>query len=274
MWRVHISKLAFKHPYIAQLILAFSALHLAREDRSREDACMTRSNALESAGITGMMDVLSKDGNSEAGPLWVASMMLCFCSFGKGPRPGQYLLYSDDREPEWLGLLQGVKTILETSPGAIASVVPVTDFEKEPTEPMSPEQIVPGLGKALDDLRSSVDAFKAEDPSFEKYIHPLDELRICFGGVFERRIESNTIKTCAHLVYAWLYRLKEDYLATLQDKRPMALVILAHYLVLLSQLDGYWYLHGWVTHIMDAIRRQLHPAYQQWLQWPQRYIKS
>ncbi|KAK4496409.1 hypothetical protein PRZ48_012389 [Zasmidium cellare] len=275
MWRDHISKLAFKYGYVAQLILAFSALHLAREDRSREAMCLARSNTLESAAISGMMDTLSKDASSNAGALWVASMMLCFCSFGKGPQPGQYLIYSETREPEWLGLLQGVKTIMETSPDAISSVVPKTDKPAaDPTEPMSPEQVVPGLGKALDDLRTSVDAFRAEDPSFEKYLHPLDELRKCFGTAFERRIESNTIKICSQMVFAWLYRLEEHYLATLQAKRPMALVILAHYLVLLSQLEGYWYIHGWVPHIMEAIKRHLHPAYQQWLQWPQRYIKT
>ncbi|KAF2166973.1 hypothetical protein M409DRAFT_66473 [Zasmidium cellare ATCC 36951] len=273
MWRDHIPKVAFKHNYVAQLILAFSALHLAREDRSREAVCVARSTALESAAISGMMDALSKDASSNPGALWVASMMLCFCSFGKGPQPGQYLVYSETREPEWLGLLQGVKTISETSPNAISSVIPTSDKPvAERTEPMSPEQVVPGLGKALDDLRSSVDAFRAEDPSFEKYLHPLDELRNCFGSAFERRIDSNSIKICSHMVFAWLYRLEEHYLATLQAKRPMALVILAHYLVLLSQLEGYWYIHGWVPHIMEAVKRQLHPAYQQWLQWPQSSI--
>lgn len=275
MWRDHISKLAFKHDYVAKLLLAFSALHLAREDRSREAACLARSSVLESAAITGMISTLSKDNGSDAGPLWVASMMLCFCSFGKGPQPGQYLVYSEGREPEWLGLLQGVKALGATSKDAIASIIPTgNNSAAEMTEPMSPEQVVPGLGKALEELRSSVDAFRAEDPFFEKYLHPLDELRSCFGSAFERRIESNTIKVCSPMVFAWLYRLEEGYLATLQAKRPMALVILAHYLVLLSQLEGYWYIHGWVPHIMEVVKRQLHPAYQQWLQWPQRYIKS
>lgn len=275
LWRDHISKVAFQHVYVAQLILAFSALHLAREDRTREVACIAKSSELESAAISGMMEALSKDTGKDGGPLWVASMMLCFCSFGKGPQPGQYLIYSDDREPEWLGLLQGVKTIMETSKDAIASVVPTdANAAKDLTTPMNPEEVLPGLGKALEDLQSSVDAFKAEDPSFEKYIDPLNELRTCFGSVFELVTESNTMKIQSHQVFAWLYRLKADYLATLQAKRPMALVILAHYLVLLSQLEGYWYLHGWVPHIMEAVRRQLHPAYQQRLQWPQRHMKT
>lgn len=222
-----------------------------------------------------MISTLSKSPNDDAGPLWVASMMLCFCSFGKGPQPGQYLVYSEGREPEWLGLLQGVKAIGSTCQDAIASVIPKGDSSvADRTEPMSPEQVVPGLSKALEDLRSSVDAFRAEDPFFEKYLQPLDELRSCFGKAFERRIESNSIKVCSPMIFAWLYKLEEGYLATLQAKRPMALVILAHYLVLLSQLDGYWYIHGWAPHIMDAVKRQMHPAYQQWLQWPQRYIKS
>lgn len=275
MWRDHISKLAFKHDYVAKLLLAFSALHLAREDRSREAACLARSSVLESAAIGGMVGTLSTKSSGAAGPLWVASMMLCFCSFGKGPQPGQYLVYSEGRQPEWLGLLQGVKAIGSTCQDAISSIIPKVDSSAaDRTEPMSPEQVVPGLSKALEDLRSSVDAFRAEDLFFETYLQPLDELRSCFGSAFERRIESNSIKVCSPMIFAWLYRLEEGYLATLQAKRPMALVILAHYLVLLSQLEGYWYIHGWVPHIMDAIKRQMHPVYQQWLHWPQRYIKT
>ncbi|EME44554.1 hypothetical protein DOTSEDRAFT_172825 [Dothistroma septosporum NZE10] len=266
MWRNNISRYAFAHEYVAQLLLALSALHLGRTYSDRASNCIRRSASLQSAAVNGMMSALA-DPNRSATALWIAAMMLAFCSFGRGPQPGQYLVYSDDYEPEWLGLLQGVKSIREYPSGTLDSVLPALEAGVT-KQAVSPEELVPGVEKAIQKLRNSIDALRAEDTTCDKYIRPLDDLRTCFSELFEKHSNSSEVKLASQNIFVWLYRLDGDYIASIQSKRPMALVILAHYLVLMSQNKQAWYLHGWVAHIMEAIRQQLHPAYLQWLEWP------
>lgn len=73
-----------------------------------------------------------------------------FCSTANTPYlVGQYLIYSDDHEPEWLGLLQGVKSIIEQSRDALDIIAPAPTAEGVTKEPVNPETQIPGVEKAL-----------------------------------------------------------------------------------------------------------------------------
>jgi hypothetical protein len=41
-------------------------------------------------------------------------VLICFNYFARGPRPGEYLIISDDGPGEWLALMHGVKLILQS----------------------------------------------------------------------------------------------------------------------------------------------------------------
>ncbi|KAI5360179.1 putative zn(2)-C6 fungal-type DNA-binding domain-containing protein [Septoria linicola] len=295
-WQQNITKIAFKHAYVAQLMLAASALHMSRHDESRKVQCVARSNSLQSSAINGMMGVMAAGTGTNPTELWVAACMLVFCSFGKGPQPGQYMVYSDEGEPEWLGLLQGVKSILEQHRAAIfPEVRPSFDPDENIDRRIDPDEILPGLTTQFERIRKSIETLEAEDSSFSKYLNALEGLYECFAGVFEHRPANlqeildggksdhkllsamkvrgrSDVKLCTHLVFAWIYRCREDYLSSVQTRRPMALVILAHYCVLLSLLKDVWYMEGWVDHIMTAVKRDLHPSYQHWLEWPLEHL--
>lgn len=145
--------------------------------------------------------------------------------------------------------------------------------EEDEFEPVEPDRIFPGLSQQLQDLQSSVDALSAEDPTSDKYTLPIQELKNCYGGIFVRRKDASETRQRSFMVFAWLYRLEEQYLAALQGRRPMALVVLMHYLPLMAQLHNTWYLDGWVDHIAAAVKAHLHPAYERWLEWPVRALE-
>ena len=297
VWQQNITKLAFNHAYVAQLMLAASALHMSRHDETRQAQCIARSSSLQSSAISGMMSAMSAGTAASPTQLWVAACMLVFCSFGKGPQPGQYMVYSDDGEPEWLGLLQGVKSILETHRDAIfPEIRPTFEPDQNIDIRVNPEDILPGMSKQFKELRRSIETLQAEDSSFGKYLRALERLHESYAGVFELRqkpIDESAstdqmggdmlissilvkgrpdVKVCSHMIFAWIYRCKEDYLSSLQTRRPMALVMLAHFCVLLALLKDVWYMDGWVPHIMDAVKRDLHASYQHWLEWPLQHL--
>lgn len=49
---------------------------------------------------------------------------------------------------------------------------------------------------------------------------------------------------------------------------PQALIILAHYCVLLDVLDDRWWIHGWAARVMRDILGSLDEPWRQWIEWP------
>lgn len=69
----------------------------------------------------------------------------------------------------------------------------------------------------------------------------------------------------------WIYQLDDIYIAGLNKKEPVSLIILGHFCVLLRTLEEYWFIEGWAVHIMDEILRTSE-ARRRWLFWPIAYL--
>ena len=82
---------------------------------------------------------------------------------------------------------------------------------------------------------------------------------------FER---SSTIIEEEGLVFIWAATVSEQYMIRLQNKEPMALVILAHYAVLLHGINGQWWANGRGSQLVDAISETLPAVWQAAINWP------
>lgn len=69
-------------------------------------------------------------------------------------------------------------------------------------------------------------------------------------------------------VYYWLYCMEDDFLDLIVQRRPLALVVFAHFVVLLRVLSGCWWMQGWTTHLMQEIWGLLDEDYRLWICWP------
>lgn len=49
---------------------------------------------------------------------------------------------------------------------------------------------------------------------------------------------------------------------------PQALIILAHYCVLLDVLDSRWWIHGWASRVLRDVLGSLEVPWRQWIEWP------
>lgn len=76
----------------------------------------------------------------------------------------------------------------------------------------------------------------------------------------------------AGMVFLWAYPLSKQFHKDLEAHHPAALVLLAHYCVLLQTLDHYWYLNGMAHQLLEDIERNIHPGFREWLSWPKRWV--
>ncbi|KAL1893967.1 hypothetical protein Sste5346_006108 [Sporothrix stenoceras] len=69
-------------------------------------------------------------------------------------------------------------------------------------------------------------------------------------------------------VYYWLYCIEDDFLHLIVQRRPLALVVFAHFVVLLRVLSSCWWMQGWTTHLMQEIWELLDEDHRLWICWP------
>lgn len=67
--------------------------------------------------------------------------------------------------------------------------------------------------------------------------------------------------------------LSEEFLGLLADHRPIATVILAHFVVLIHPFEGdLWFLKGWSHAVLGAVKALISEPWAEWIMWPEHCI--
>lgn len=71
----------------------------------------------------------------------------------------------------------------------------------------------------------------------------------------------------------WAANISREYIRLLVAKRPMALLILAHYCVLLHHAPTRWWMCGWSGRVLDMVNQLLDEQWRVYLSWPIRAVE-
>lgn len=74
-------------------------------------------------------------------------------------------------------------------------------------------------------------------------------------------------------IWQWAIRLQPGFVERLGELHIIALVLVAHWCVLLVRARQFWWMEGWVETTMAEIRSSLPGEHQHWLQWPLQKIE-
>lgn len=106
----------------------------------------------------------------------------------------------------------------------------------------------------------------AGDPEREVYASAFAALATSFATVFDA--DMNPRHRSAQVVFGWMYHVSDDFVARARARRPVALAIFAHFVVLLRVLELGWMTRGWPEHLIAGIYEALSPAERLWIRWP------
>lgn len=115
LWIHHIPSIGFENQFVIHLAISFSAFHMSRNDVSRKSELILESERHNSLDLKGLIDVLSNQQGDKYEAAMIASMLVSFCYFGKGPAQGEYLLFNESGPGEWTGLIRGARSIMEAT---------------------------------------------------------------------------------------------------------------------------------------------------------------
>lgn len=73
----------------------------------------------------------------------------------------------------------------------------------------------------------------------------------------------------------WLWLVSDSLVPLLREptKHQEAVVIFAHFCVLLKHYDSHWWLQGWADHLMGRAMEILDEQHRAWIEWPMREMR-
>lgn len=245
IWRHLVTEEALTQPFLMHGILAFSALHLARTKGDSRATYIGAAVAHQNQALALFRERLGDINASNAKAMFAFSSIVVVYAFG-------FPQMSDSGDPRTsvddlyrvLVLSKGVQQVINKASSSLheSSFKPLLQFDDY--TPYLPDS----AWSALDRLREVNHDCGAQNSThdtaaYDQVIDKLaEELSAVYGGL-------NSITVAVR----WAIRLKPNYVDSLRELRPLALVILSYYCVLLHYLRQNWCLDEWGARVAKAI---------------------
>ncbi|KAJ5280616.1 Protein of unknown function DUF3468 [Penicillium angulare] len=266
LWQTVIPRLSLRFPSLRHGLLALSALHVAGTSTSPERkwrylAAAREHQGLALAGIN--ISGTQEFTDSQCDAHFALCGVLMVFSFA-------YCLIDDDVEDEerpdildeflevfqltrWLvGAM--VMTLERVTTGELYSLV--RPDETRPRMPNMSRLVISSLQR-----RNETEALR--DSSHEK--ETFNETILHLSNSLEQLMNGGEPKDFA---FCWCFHIPVRYPELVAERNPFALVILAHYAVVLHHLRDSWWMGDWGIRLLKEIVDELEPEWRDLIAWP------
>lgn len=283
LWRDEAPKLGYEYPFIFHIMLSLSAYHLARHRPSHSSRYLLLAEQHFDAAVRRTTDKLPYLNIKNCQALYIATVLICFTAFAKGPKPGDLLLTAQQGCVPWLSLLRGVRLVLNTigTMNVLSGILtPVSQNEKDEVCDGNCLNELPPLASTERnefrhqgwDWRRSLERVTnlvktvPNTASTNTYDNAIEHLTRCFESTWSSDYISKEGKHGEFFVImAWVYSLDPDFLERLARRESVAVIILGHFATLVETLERYWFIEGWGDHILREARQLLCEEYSSFL---------
>ncbi|KAE8150975.1 hypothetical protein BDV25DRAFT_153477 [Aspergillus avenaceus] len=248
IWRVTVPQLAFSCDCLMRAILALSALHLSRlepEERRMQYQKLAVSHydaALRSSTLT----ILHLSVENCHALYACSELIFLFNLVHPHLSPNPLLSYTNEVAP-WLTLLRGIRTI--AYPFVESLKVGVLGPLLAVNEGSAPDKTII---ESLDVFDAHIRRSQITNPSTSTYLAAIENLR------------QWSVDMDGH-GFRWAVHVDEDYVSLLRRMEPEALVVFAHFALVVKKWDSNYWLRGWADRLVDAIHGALGDSHRAWI---------
>jgi hypothetical protein len=270
IWQEVIPWEAQSHPFLMYGILALAALHLGHDRPQRKGLYTAVALRYYNVGIASFRAALKQVTADNSTALFGFSAILIVLSLALAQsHPNTQDQAVVEELIQIFTLLQGVRVVLE-------SVMPWV--EKGPLGPLLQRGTVrqndvlahsAHIPRDFDEALSSLSRYNERRSesvdSHEMYKVAIQALRDCL-----KKIEANPGDRAAAL--NWLVFLESSYVSSLKSNQPLALVILAHYGVVLHGLREHWFVQDFGIRMVEMVHLSLTEEWRSLVHWPMKQV--
>ena len=266
--------MAFAHPYLLHQILAVAALHRYTETRSRSDFANTamhhRAQALE-----GVQAALADTSTDSSVSLFAFAGLTAIYAFGELAISVDHGGVSTDdivgRLIACVQLSRGISTIVDARRNAIheswaREMITLNAFDDLALLRSSGLKL--GYTNALREL---VHTHTSDSNDAAAYIYAAE---LCLEYIQLLLYQRDEADQVYHLIMTWPSEVPPRYLELLGHREPIALVVLAHFAVLMHMRPRLWWLAQWPGPLLEQISHAIDAEWERWLEWPRMMLNK
>lgn len=276
LWRTTVPEMAFQHDFLKHGILACSALHLAHLNPSEGRRYQLTAACHQSRGLPRFREAIAAPTEDNCHAIMAFSHLLIVNCLAAEDADAELLLVTDNPEcgiPDWLRVIRGSCTVFSTVWGHMSSGPFKPLIEESVVEEALP--IIPDNPEHSARLKEllTLPVLGTNPPVGEILDHQMTAYSSAVILLSRAFVTTQAAKdrgnfTMWTAVQMWPARIPIEYLDLLRAREPAALVLLAHYCVLLGPLEESWYMSGLSKRLLERIYWQLDESWRCWLDWP------
>lgn len=274
IWQHEIPKQAVSYPFLMHQILAVSAFHLANLEPSQRLEHLSQGFRHQYYAIGGIREEVVNVTPENCNALFAASSLLSIGAFGASTpavieRNGIRQQRDLDSILEAFGLIRGVGSILN-SPDTKAMIK-----DGVLGEFMQCDAACSGGTNLLHAVFTQLSEVEHELSASLKSESARASVETAVAGLRKSIEKSSSAAPELNVIMIWPMTLDEGFMSMVRVLHPAALVILAHYCVVLDAANvELWFMQGWGSQLITAIANCLAPAWHESIRWPTERLKS
>jgi hypothetical protein len=280
LWQTTVVRIAFDHDFLLKEILALAALHLTRSMPDLDNDLSTISLEYQNVALRKFRAAVPSISPDNCDALFAFALLLFYHVHGEQSSRFHHSIRNpeaDGMDAHWIRMARGVRAVFSSSSswleqGELAEVfAPVPSRECLPVGGQRAKEYDAHLAR-LENLWGDQPSSTPDQADTETYSEALFHLRLAYQRAFtfdhaaRSKAESHSAASSASLT--WLLSIPEDFLECLDRQEAPALVILAHYAVLLGRIQDTWWSAPTAHSLVYRIHSLVGPKWQPWLVWP------
>lgn len=256
-----IPALAVNHRYLMHAMLALTSLHMAYLHPTETKEYESRAAHHHSLAVPLFRSALANVTESSSHALYACGHLVIKYTFAS-PQSRRNLIFSPatGTSSEIIGLLRGAFSMhgyaekwLSNGPLGFCMERPLDetpDFSQNPDD----SYLVQLLYLLLADCSEESNLCCAALNSLRRLL-----------AMAATPGQTISVKT---LTYSWPVQVPQKYITLVGEGKPKALVVLAHYCVMLKMLDSFWFMEGCAARILEQCRQNLESQWHRYIEWP------
>lgn len=275
-WRVEAPKVAVTHTCLMHEILAFAAFHKASQLPERRTEYYTLGIHHQDLAIKGMRPKLQNIVPEEAPAIVATSTLLTlgvFASTGFEANGAEVSSAPSaiDGILNIFSLMQGMGNVLALAHTHLLESFLAPMFrdplESTPSQPLLQEVIyhLPTLVSFIETMPNLTEQERSLFLSVVAHFEPVLKL------ASPARVDNRELR----FLFFWPLHLDGNFLASVRQRHPVALLILMYYATMLFAAEPrYWFMDGWGHRLMRACYDMVDKSWGPVLQWPVSFLET
>jgi Fungal specific transcription factor domain len=264
LWQHDVPKEALQHTHLMHAILALSALHLQCNSDDEQQTAKYRESAIQhyDLALSQLKLLVVEIDKANCGSVLSAATLLGFFS-------SVYNRFEEDASRVltdlWFNhqLLRGIPTIMEHTAPYFGEIKMSAIFTPKPWDHVP---VPAGFQHGMDILRVNISVFGGGDESQnEIYLSAVQKLT--------ENVKAE-IANPQHITISYMFLPAADrkYMALVAARDQMALVIVAHYAIILHRQRHRWWMGDNGVRLFGAVKGLLDPGFRALVEWPEQFL--